>query len=158
MPETKIHEKLKKLGKEFLKSQGATKIEEEYKCVINGKHYVVDVVGFSPEMKIAIECGSSSWKKLQALKTYFDKVIVLTVESLIDHLESRLQYLEKKISELGLYLPPGTIVGVRQVQNRGRVQIPKKIREALELNDGDMVYWVRSPDGKFYITKAAEIG
>ena len=51
----------------------------------------------------------------------------------------------------------GTIVAVRQVQDRGRVQIPKTVREALNLKDGDSVYWVHAPDGKFYIAKAGEL-
>lgn len=50
----------------------------------------------------------------------------------------------------------GTIIGVRQVQNRGRVQIPKIVRDKLRLKDGDAVYWV--DDGsKFYIAKAVAI-
>jgi len=51
----------------------------------------------------------------------------------------------------------GTIVAVRQVQDRGRIQIPKVVREALNLKDGDSVYWVHGPDGKFYIAKAGEL-
>ena len=51
----------------------------------------------------------------------------------------------------------GRIVAVRQVQDRGRVQIPKEIRRELGLSDGDSVYWVRGPDGRFYIVKATEI-
>jgi len=48
----------------------------------------------------------------------------------------------------------GKIVGVRQVQDRGRIQIPKKIREALNLKNRDSVYWVQGTDGRFYIAKA----
>jgi bifunctional DNA-binding transcriptional regulator/antitoxin component of YhaV-PrlF toxin-antitoxin module len=48
----------------------------------------------------------------------------------------------------------GTVVGVRQIQNRGRVQIPKTIKDELKLADGDSVYWVRDANGKFYIAKA----
>jgi len=51
----------------------------------------------------------------------------------------------------------GRIIGVRQVQDRGRIQIPKDIRRKLDLKDGDKVYWVYSPDGRFYIVKAMEI-
>jgi AbrB family looped-hinge helix DNA binding protein len=50
----------------------------------------------------------------------------------------------------------GVIVGVRQVQDRGRVQIPKKIREEMKLRDGDAVYWVRL-NGRYYIVKAREL-
>ena len=50
----------------------------------------------------------------------------------------------------------GEIMGVRIVQDRGRIQIPKKIREILGLNDGDSIYWVQL-DGRFYINQATEI-
>lgn len=36
----------------------------------------------------------------------------------------------------------GEILGVRAVQNHGRVQIPAIVREKLELKDGDRVYWI----------------
>jgi len=52
----------------------------------------------------------------------------------------------------------GKVLGVRKVQNRGRVQIPKLVKEGLQLKDGDSVYWVRNHEGKYYILKATEIG
>jgi len=51
----------------------------------------------------------------------------------------------------------GLIIAVRKVQNKGRIQIPKEIRRQLNLEDGDLVYWVKSMDGKFYIVKAAQL-
>lgn len=51
----------------------------------------------------------------------------------------------------------GTIVGVRKVQDKGRIQIPKKIREEMGLSDGDAVYWV-SRDGRYYIARAKALG
>lgn len=51
----------------------------------------------------------------------------------------------------------GEIIGVRTVQNRGRIQIPKKIREIIGLKDGDSVYWIHGLDGRSYITKAVEL-
>jgi len=51
----------------------------------------------------------------------------------------------------------GKIIGVRTIQDRGRVQIPKIIRDKLQLKDGDQAYWVES-NGKFHIIKAVEIG
>ena len=51
----------------------------------------------------------------------------------------------------------GEIIGVRTVQNRGRLQIPKKIRDLIGLKDGDSVYWLRGLDGRFYIAKAVEL-
>jgi len=51
----------------------------------------------------------------------------------------------------------GRIVGVRRVQDRGRVQIPKEVRDVLKIEDGDDLYWVRGLDGRFYIAKAVEL-
>ncbi len=51
----------------------------------------------------------------------------------------------------------GEIVGVRTVQDRGRLQIPKKVRELIGLEDGDSVYWIQGLDGRFYIAKAVEL-
>ncbi len=51
----------------------------------------------------------------------------------------------------------GEIVGVRTVQDRGRLQIPKKVRDLIGLDDGDSVYWIQGLDGRFYIAKAVEL-
>jgi AbrB family looped-hinge helix DNA binding protein len=51
----------------------------------------------------------------------------------------------------------GTILGVRTVQNRGRVQIPKVVRNKLQISDGDNVYWIEDLDGKICIAKAVEL-
>ncbi len=51
----------------------------------------------------------------------------------------------------------GEIMGVRTVQDRGRLQIPKKVRNLSGLEDGDSVYWIQGLDGRFYIAKAVEI-
>ncbi len=48
-------------------------------------------------------------------------------------------------------------MGVRTVQDRGRLQIPKKVRELIGLEDGDSVYWIQGLDGRFYIAKAVEL-
>jgi len=51
----------------------------------------------------------------------------------------------------------GEIIGVRTIQDRGRLQIPKKIRDIIRLEDGDSVYWIQGLDGRFYIAKAFEL-
>jgi len=51
----------------------------------------------------------------------------------------------------------GEIIGVRKVQDRGRLQVPKEIRDLLGLEDGDSVYWLRGLDGRFYIARAVEL-
>jgi AbrB family looped-hinge helix DNA binding protein len=51
----------------------------------------------------------------------------------------------------------GTIMGVRQVQDRGRIQIPKKIRDKMNLKDGDSIYWVQGIDETYSIVKAVKL-
>jgi bifunctional DNA-binding transcriptional regulator/antitoxin component of YhaV-PrlF toxin-antitoxin module len=50
----------------------------------------------------------------------------------------------------------GTILGVRQVTNRGRVQIPRIVKRKLKINDKDNVYWIEL-DGRIYLMKAVDI-
>ena len=50
----------------------------------------------------------------------------------------------------------GLILGVRKMQNRGRVQIPKKVREKLKMKEGDSVYWVEH-ENMICVTKAVKI-
>jgi len=50
----------------------------------------------------------------------------------------------------------GEIIGVRKVHDRGRVQIPSRVREELRVKDGDGIYWIKF-DEKFYVTKAVII-
>jgi len=50
----------------------------------------------------------------------------------------------------------GEIIGVRKIQDRGRLQVPKEIRDLIGLEEGDSVYWLRGLDGRFYIAKAVE--
>ena len=48
-------------------------------------------------------------------------------------------------------------MGVRQLQDRGRIQVPNKIRKELGLVEGEDVYWIKGLDGRFYISKAIDI-
>ena len=50
----------------------------------------------------------------------------------------------------------GEVLGVRQVQDRGRVQIPRRVKDKLNIKDGDNVYYV-GLEGRVYIMKAVEI-
>lgn len=51
----------------------------------------------------------------------------------------------------------GEIIGVRKVHDRGRLQVPKEVRDSIGLEEGDSVYWLRGLDGRFYIAKAVEL-
>ena len=51
----------------------------------------------------------------------------------------------------------GEIRGVRRVQDHGRVQIPRMVRDKLGIKDGDQIYWMEESDGKIYVCKATRI-
>ena len=51
----------------------------------------------------------------------------------------------------------GEIVGVRQIQDHGRIQIPKMVRNKLQLKDGDNAYWIEDKEGKIVLRKASQI-
>ena len=54
---------------------------------------------------------------------------------------------ESKIFQGGM----GVLVNITQLHSSGRTQVPYQIRQAMGLQDGDTVYWYKSPDGRFYI-------
>jgi len=51
----------------------------------------------------------------------------------------------------------GEILGVRQIQEHGRIQVPKIIRDKLQLRDGDNAYWIEDREGKIVLKKAVKI-
>ncbi len=51
----------------------------------------------------------------------------------------------------------GTIMGVRQLQDRGRLQVPKNVRKHLGLVDGDDIYWIKGLDDRIHVMKVTEI-
>jgi bifunctional DNA-binding transcriptional regulator/antitoxin component of YhaV-PrlF toxin-antitoxin module len=51
----------------------------------------------------------------------------------------------------------GMILEVSKVQDRGRTQIPKIVREKLKVEDEDRIYWVEF-DEKIYVMKAVKVG
>ncbi len=64
------------------------------------------------------------------------------------------------MGELGTYEVSheikGEILAVRKIQDRGRVQIPKFVRDELKIKTGDNVFWVRHINGQIYITKVVK--
>ena len=45
----------------------------------------------------------------------------------------------------------GTLVNITQLHSNGRTQVPFQIRNEMGVQDGDPIYWYRSPDGRYYI-------
>jgi len=74
------HVDLIKKAKEILKEKGFREgeIHEEF----GFKNYRIDVVGWSNEKKIAVECGYCDSGKREELKKFFDEVICLSYERL----------------------------------------------------------------------------
>lgn len=73
------HSELVKKAKEILKEKGFDEgqIHEEF----GFKNYRIDVVGWSEEKKIAVDCGYCDHEKLKDLQKFFDEVICLSFES-----------------------------------------------------------------------------
>ena len=46
------------------------------------------------------------------------------------------------------------VVEVSLIFGNGRIQVKKKVREILDVSDGDEIYFKQSPEGRIYIEKA----
>jgi hypothetical protein len=71
-----FHNLLKQLGRKYLKEKfGFTdeQIFEEFKM----GDYVIDLVGMSDKLKVALECGNCGRKRYDELKKYFDYVKII---------------------------------------------------------------------------------
>jgi hypothetical protein len=98
-----IHDKLILLGKQILADKGCNIIHEEYGVYINGKRYIVDLVGESPIGLLAVECdygNKSSEEKLGDLKSLFKDVHVLDVETLVAYYEGLLNDYKTELDKL----------------------------------------------------------
>jgi len=74
------HVDLIKKAKEILKNKGFK--EDEIHEEFGFKNYRIDVVGWSDENKIAVECGYCDSGKREELEKFFDEVICLLYEGL----------------------------------------------------------------------------
>lgn len=52
----------------------------------------------------------------------------------------------------GRYVVPLEVFAVSKVFQRGKTQIPKEVRKALELRDGDRVLWYYK-DGEIFVKR-----
>ena len=52
----------------------------------------------------------------------------------------------------GKYVAPLTVFAISRIFQHGKTQIPKEVREALELKDGDKVLWYRE-DHKIFMKR-----
>lgn len=113
MVENIYHLGLKKMARDSLEAQGYF-VKEEHPIRIKGKSYRVDIVGFElkngllSKPKVAIECGKTSAKKLEALRAVFDVVKVFDLPEAMDYLvrcissqelskREKVEYLQEKL-------------------------------------------------------------
>jgi AbrB family looped-hinge helix DNA binding protein len=52
-------------------------------------------------------------------------------------------------------VPFGEIIAVSRVYGKGRLQLPKEVRLALGVGDGDRVLFVRDAEGRITIERAS---
>lgn len=51
----------------------------------------------------------------------------------------------------------GIILGTVKVHGRGRIQIPKRVRELLKVKDNDLIYLVEGNDGRIFLMKVPQL-
>jgi len=98
----KKHLNLVERAKEILRERRFR--EEEIHEEFWFKNYRIDVVGWSTEKKIAIECGFSSSRKREELKKFFDEVLYLPYEIVMPLKSPEGESLEpSNLSSIGRY-------------------------------------------------------
>lgn len=48
----------------------------------------------------------------------------------------------------------GSIIAVRKLQHKGRIQVPKEVQMSLKISEGDSIFWVKTTDGKWVVERA----
>jgi len=151
--ESEAHLELKERAIYWLRDRGYSTSTETQIC-IEGKSYRVDVVGYKDGESIAIECGRTKHSKIEALKKVFTEVKRFYYTSKINpKTYHKINRIREKSEPITI---KGTIVGVRKIENCGRIQVPKTIRDTLNFDTGDRICWIRGLDGRVYIAKAVE--
>jgi len=100
------HQNLIEKAKEILRQKGYR--EDEIHEDFGFKSHRIDVVGWSKDKKIAIECGHCDREKLRDLKDFFDEVIYLSYEDRIPPTTSDIESLE-----ISRKLPFGRLAGMK---------------------------------------------
>lgn len=152
--ESEAHLELKERAIYWLRDRGYSTSTETQIC-IEGKIYRVDVVGFKDGESIAIECGRTKHSKIEDLKKVFTEVKRFYYTSRIN--PKTYHNINRNRKETKPIPIKGTVIGVRTIKNRGRIQVPKTIRDALNFDTGDKICWIKGLDGRFYIAKAVEL-
>jgi len=139
--ESTAHGILKRKAIEWLRT-GGYNVFVEYRVEVEGHVFYVDVVGFKGTKSIAIECGRTSFEKMELLKSLFSEVKHLSYTSYIRPKNKKLR--ESRIS---------TNKAVSRIFQRGKSQVPLMVRNHLGVKDGDKLLWIIYGD-KWMIERA----
>ena len=71
------HKRLKQLAKSWLLKQGSIEVKEEVLFLNKKRKVIADVVGYSGEVIIAVECGGSTVDKLERLAKCVTEIYIL---------------------------------------------------------------------------------
>jgi len=66
------------------------------------------------------------------------------------------RYTLKRTRQLGRYETTEGLLAVSTLFQRFKTQVPKEVREKLELKDGDKMVWVHE-GGRIYVSSASKI-
>ena len=139
--ESVSHLILKNRAITWLREKGY-KVFTEYRIRIGTRMFYVDVVGFKGSKSIAIECGHTTFAKVEVLKTQFNEVIKFTYTSKVYPKNVRLK--ESRIS---------ATEALSTVFQRGKSQVPLVIRDLLGISDGSKIVW-KLKDGEIFVEVA----
>lgn len=150
LSESGAHLLLKRKAADKLKHLGYG-VFVEYPIKIGKNSYRVDVVGFKKGRSIAIECGRTPSLKIRNLQKVFDKVERSPYSKRINPKCMRKHEYDdthsaKKFAD--------GIVAVSTVFQRGKTQVPIKIRKFFGLEEGDTMVWGQEANGRIYVESA----
>lgn len=179
---SRAHEILVGKAAGWLKSEGYHRISTGYRIKIEGKLYIIDVVGLDWEKpKIAIECGKV-WdkKKIGKLQANFDRVERFRYTARIN--PRRLRGMGTRV-KITFSEPSGTIqdlfdfnslakavgepfrrvelpftLNVTKIFSNGKTSIPSEIRKRWGLTDGGRIVWLEDDSGRIWVRSSKPWG
>ena len=150
---SQAHDFLKGKASKYLRDRGYI-VFEEYRIKIEGKLHIVDVAGFRGKESIAIECGRTRFSKIDKLRESFTKVKRLLYTSKINpklFINRENKQICRHITQKEALELRG-LLGVSKAYQHGKTQVPKDVREVLNLKDGDRVLWYNE-DGVVFVKR-----
>ena len=139
MAESNAHKRLKEIARSELRNPGFTEIKEEYPIDIEGKRFIVDIVGIREGKTVAYECGVANPDKIAKLKHRFNKVVWMPYLSAQLHdktgesRQSKNTIIDKRT---------GIMSGQRAIRKIGDshyINIPKEFLHRHGIKEGDIL-------------------